>query len=165
MTSAATPARAASRLVIRGWHVLVGFVLFFGVVIGVNTLFIVEAYHTFPGETSVTPYEDGLAYNKALAQHRAQEALGWRMTAGLVGGALRVDAFDRAGAPLKGLHISALLQRPATEEGRKVVTFAETSPGVYVGKAGALAGAWDMDVTAHDEAGHMMLAERRLVLP
>lgn len=156
----------APRFTIQGWHVLVAFVLFFGADIAVNTVFMVSAYRTFPGETSVTPYEDGVAYNKALAQQRAQTALGWRLTAGLgEPGQIKVEAFDRAGVPLRGLHLAARLQRPATEDGARVVTFDETAPGVYAARTPPLSGAWDLDVTAHDGAGHTMLAQRRLVTP
>lgn len=163
MNPAAAP---PPRFVIKGWHVLVAFVLFFGADIAVNAAFMVSAYRTFPGETSVTPYEDGIAYNKALAQQRAQAALGWRLTAGLESpGRIRVEAFDRAGAPLRGLHLTARLQRPATEDGARVVTFGEIAPGAYAAPAPGLSGAWDIDVTAHDSAGHTMLAQRRLVAP
>lgn len=152
--------------VLKGWHVLVGFLLFFGADIAVNTIFMVQAYRTFPGEASVTPYEDGLAYNKALAQERAQRALGWKIDAGGdASGALTVQAFDAKGAPLGDLHVVAQLQRPATETGRKVATFSETAPGVYSANVGPLSGAWDLEVTAHDEHGDKALAEHRLILP
>ena len=57
---------------ITGWHVLVSVVAFFGVVIAVDSLFLVLAYRSHPGQVSVTPYEDGLAYNRAVAQRRAE---------------------------------------------------------------------------------------------
>lgn len=152
--------------VIKGWHVLIGFLLFFGVDIAVNTVFMVSAYRTFPGETSMTPYEDGVAFNNALKQRREQEALGWRFTAdGAATGRLQVQAVDRAGVPLRDLHITGLLRRPATEEGSKVVTFNEASPGLYTATAGGLSGAWDLGLTIHDEHAHKALAEHRLLLP
>ena len=63
---------------IRGWHVLVAMVLFFGVITAVNAVFISAALRTYPGEVSVTPYEDGLAYNAKLARQAAQAKLGGR---------------------------------------------------------------------------------------
>ena len=159
------PATPRPTFVIKGWHVLAAFVLFFAADIAVNAVFMVSAYRTFPGETSVTPYEDGLAYNTALAQQKAQAALGWRMSAAVDGARIRLEAFDRAGAPLRGLHVAARLQRPATETGAHVVTFEETVPGVYAAKPGVIAGAWDVDFTVHDQAGHPFLAQRRLVFP
>jgi nitrogen fixation protein FixH len=152
--------------IIRGWHVLIGFIVFFGLVIAVNTVFMVQAYRTFPGETSVTPYEDGLAYDATLKQMRDQKALGWRLTAGASdAGRVQVQAFDKAGAPLRGLRMTGELTRPATETGRKTVALQETAPGVYVAAEGVLNGAWDLNVTALDERGHKAVAQRRLVLP
>jgi nitrogen fixation protein FixH len=150
--------------VLKGWHVLVMILAFFGADIAVNTVFIVDAYKTFPGETSVTPYEDGLAYDKTAAQVRAQEALGWRIAASAGAGGLEVQALDRAGAPLRGLKVSGQLTRPATETGKTAVRFAETAPGVYSASA-ALTGAWDLTVTVSDSHGRSVVADRRLVLP
>src|SRR4051794_40067408 len=106
--------------VIKGWHVLIGLVLFFGADIAVNTWFIMSAYRTFPGETSLTPYEDGIAYNASLQQRRAQESMGWGLAAGVDdGGQLVVEARDRTGAPIAGLRVTAHLRRPATETGQR----------------------------------------------
>ena len=161
-----TPAAPHPRFVIKGWHVLVAFLLFFGADIAVNTIFMVSAYRTFPGETSVTPYEDGLAYDSAIAQQRAQAALGWRMTAGFTDkGDVQVQVFDRSGAPVNGLIVVGRLQRPATETGSKTVTLKAVGPGLYVGSPAGIKGAWDLDVTAHDQQGHKMVAERRLMAP
>jgi nitrogen fixation protein FixH len=152
--------------VLKGWHVLVAILLFFAADIAVNAYFMVIAYKTFPGETSVTPYEDGIAYNSALKQMRDQKALGWRITAGAVeGGQLQVQAFDHAGAPLNGLRVSAELLRPATETGRRTIAMAESAPGVYTASTSALDGAWDMNVTLLDAQGHKAIADRRVVLP
>lgn len=151
---------------ITGWHVLAALVLFFATDIAINTLFIVRAYRTFPGEVSVTPYEDGVLYDKALKQKAAQDALGWRFTAGAQGAdRLVVTAADAAGAPIRGLTIGGLLQRPATETGKRTVAFREARPGRYEAVAGALDGAWDLELTATDKAGHKFIAERRLVQP
>ena len=57
---------------LNGWHVLAMFVLFFGVDIAVNTGFVIMSVKTFPGEVSVTPYEDGLLHDRAVAINRTQ---------------------------------------------------------------------------------------------
>jgi nitrogen fixation protein FixH len=151
--------------VLKGWHVLAALLAFFASDIAVNTYFMVIAYKTFPGETSVTPYEDGLAYDSTLRQLSDQRELGWRITAGATDdGHVLVQAFDKAGAPLKGLRISGELLRPATEAGSKTVALREAAPGVYVATEGALKGAWDLNLTALDAQGHKAVAERRLVL-
>jgi nitrogen fixation protein FixH len=152
--------------VLKGWHVLAALLAFFGADIAVNTYFMVVAYKTFPGETSVTPYEDGLAYDSTLSQLHAQQAVGWRIAAGPAGaGQLTVQASDKAGAPLRGLRVAGELLRPATESGRRTVAFKETQPGVYAAAAGPLGGAWDLNLTLTDAQGHKALAQRRLVMP
>ena len=149
-----------------GWHVLAIIVGFFAIVFAVNVGFAFMAVKTFPGEVSVTPYEDGVAYNAKLAQMAAQERLGWRATAAAErGGAIVVTVSDRAGAPLRGLAMTAVLDRPATEAWRKHPAFAETTPGTYVAHPAELTGAWDLSLVAHDRAGHRFEAERRLSWP
>lgn len=157
---------ASPGFVLKGWHVLLMFIAFFGVDIAVNTYFMVSAYKTFPGETSTTPYEDGLAYNATLAQRQAQAALGWRIAAGRDGpDQIRVDASDRSGAGLSGLKVSAHIERPATEAGQLDVNFTEVQPGLYRAKAPDLHGAWDIDVTVKDAQGRTATAERRVIAP
>lgn len=68
VSSVAKPGPEKGR--ITGWHVLIAVVLFFGVVIGVDTVFMVKAYSTFSGEVASNPYEAGLAFNKTLSTLR-----------------------------------------------------------------------------------------------
>ncbi len=151
---------------LRGWHVLVAFVLFFVIDIAINAVFMVQAYRTFPGETSVTPYEDGLIYNTTLSQRRAQAALGWRIAAGLEGqDGLRIEVVDRSGAPLSGLRVTAVLRRPATETGAHTARFHEAAPGVYLARDRRSSGAWDLEFTAQDAQGRQATGESRLVSP
>lgn len=163
MSQAAPTARAGFR--ITGWHVLAGVAGFFAVVIAVDVVFTVLAVRTFPGEVSVTPYEDGLLYNRKLAKMDAQAQLGWRAAASAEPGRVVLELRDRTGAPLTGLVVAGRLERPATEAGRKPLQFRETAPGVYVAAPGPLSGAWDLTAAARDGAGHSFEAERRLTWP
>lgn len=158
MTAAHTP---QPRL--RGWHVAAAVTAFFTVVIAVDGSFAYLAMRTYPGEVSVTPYEDGVAYNRHLAQMRAQEELGWRAAAAVTeAGELQVELRDRAGRPLTDLKVTAQLQRPATESGRLYLTLRPTGPGSYAVRPGAAPGAWDVDVVAADGKGGRLEAQRRL---
>jgi nitrogen fixation protein FixH len=159
----ALPSEPAARL--KGWHVLLIFVAFFGVVIAVNVGFVVMSIRTFPGQVSVTPYEDGLLHDRAVAQFEAQEQLGWSATAAPEADAVVVEFHDRAGAPLSGLHVSGDLQRPATEAGRITLRFRETRPGRFVARHSGLAGAWDLTAVAVESKAHRFEAQRRLVWP
>lgn len=162
MTLAPSP-RPGFRLT--GWHVLGLVSGFFAVVVAVDVAFVVMAVKTFPGEVSATPYEDGLAYDRALAELRAQEQLGWRTTAAAEPGAVVVELHDRDGRPLVGLALSGELQRPATEAGRIVLAFHETQPGRYLAHPGAVRGAWDLTAHLRSPSGVRISAERRLIWP
>ena len=150
---------------IKGWHVLVAMIAFFGVITAVNAVFISAALRTYPGEVSITPYEDGLAFNRRLAQQEAQAALGWRAAADARAGGVEVRLVDRDGHLLSGLEVKATLQRPATESGAQHLTLSEQSAGVYVASASGLTGAWDLTLTAVDQGGQTFEAERRLTWP
>lgn len=150
---------------INGWHVLAAVVGFFALVIAVDVTFAVLAYKTFPGEVSVTPYEDGLVYNRHLAQLTEQEKLGWRAAAAARPDGVDLYFADRAGRPLTGLTVSGKLERPATEAGRVVPIFVEREPGHYVAALRRPAGAWDLSLEAQDLRGARFIAERRLTWP
>ena len=151
---------------INGWHVLGLFVVFFAAIIGVDTLMIVEAYESYPGEATAQPYEEGLRWDAALDQQRAQAALGWTLTAGLdAAGDIRVTARDRSGAPVVFAHIDAKLERPATVQDMRTLRFVMTAPGVYVARPGALSGGWDLSLSAYDARGRRFDAQKRLYAP
>ena len=149
---------------VKGWHVAAGVVAFFALVITVDMVFLVQAYRTHPGQVASKPYETGLIYNAELERQRTQAALGWRAGARAQGRTLEVVLQDRDGVPLAGLEVSALLQRPATEQGRTEVSLIETAPGRYTGPVG-LSGAWDARIEAADAQGRRLIAERRLTWP
>lgn len=150
---------------IKGWHVFAGVSAFFAVVIAVDASFTVIALRTFPGQVSVTPYEDGLLYNQKIARLRAQEALGWRAAAAAEPGQVVVELVSDDGLPLSGLQVQGQLKRPATEAGRITLAFAETAPGRYVAPTGRIDGAWDLTSEASDGRGAVFAAERRLTWP
>lgn len=159
-------AAARAPFVLKGWHVLIAFVIFFSVDIAINVNFIMSAYRTFPGETVSTPYEDGVNFNKALQARKEQSLLGWRFTAGSdATNGVRVDAFDHSGAPLRALRVTAHLRRPATDTGERDLALAEAAPGIYRARGLDLHGAWDLELTARDAHGHIANADRRLVQP
>lgn len=155
-----TPARGLT-----GWHVLAMVVGFFAVVIAVDAVFIVQAYRTFPGEVSVTPYEDGIAYNRKLAQLATQERYGWKAVAGAAPGRILVEFRNAEGGPVSGLSLTTKLERPATETGRRVPKFKEAAPGRYQADVSGIRGAWDLTLVATNTAGQRFEAERRLTWP
>ncbi|MDO8899921.1 MAG: FixH family protein [Phenylobacterium sp.] len=150
---------------IRGWHVLVAMILFFGIITAVNAVFITAALRTYPGEVSVTPYEDGLAFNAKLARQADQAKLGWRASAGAEAEAVAVRIIDDQGAAVRDLSLSGKLQRPATGAGALTPRFRETEPGLYVARLGGVTGVWDLTFQAQDAEGRQFEGERRLTWP
>ena len=149
---------------VKGWHVGAAVVAFFSVVIGVDAAFVTMALRTYPGEVSSTPYEDGVAFNRRLAQEAAQAKLGWEASVAAEAGAVRLSLVDAHGAPLPGLTVTGRLSRPATEAGAEEVRFQEIGGGVYVAPFDHT-GAWDLVAQAVDQQGRGFEAQRRLTWP
>ena len=160
-----TDTPVAAPKVITGRHVLIAVVAFFVLVVGLDTLFTVWAVQTFPGEVSPRAYEDGLAYNRILAERRAEAALGWttRVTQGSEPGRVSVRFADAGGKPIEGLVVKAAFTRPATQAGSRTATLAAAPGGEYLGGPALSDGAWDLTLTASDARGREFQARRRLV--
>lgn len=153
------------RFTIKGRHVLVAFVLFFGLIAAVDALFISLALRTFSGQVAKNPYEAGLLYDRTLADRAAQTALGWSATLASVDDrAVELVITDRSGKGVDGLTLAATLKRPATEVGARDLPFTARGDGRYVAEAD-LSGAWDVIVVATGPNGERFAAERRLVAP
>lgn len=153
------------RFTIKGRHVLVAFVLFFGLIAAVDAVFITLALRTFSGQVAKNPYEAGLLYDRTLAERAAQAELGWKATLAAVGDrSVELVVVDRAGKGVDGLTLDAALKRPATEVGARVLRFTAMGEGRYVADAD-LFGAWDAIVVATGPNGERFAAERRLVSP
>lgn len=164
MSHPTPPTDASKTGRITGWHVLIGVVLFFVVVIGVDVLFIVKAYRSFPGQVASNPYEAGLAFNKTLAQREREAALGWSAQVERPDGkTVIVRVLDKAGKPIERLSLTGVLERPATETGRQTLDFKPLGDGRYAARA-QLDGAWDLRATARD-AQNVFELETRLVSP
>jgi len=97
---------------LRGWHVLMMILLFFGVMISVNATMVTLALRSHPGEDVERSYTQGLNYNETLERRRVQENLGWQARFNLVGNQLLLQVLDREGNPLSGLSLSGQMRHP-----------------------------------------------------
>lgn len=151
-----------------GRQVLFGLIAFFGVVMGVNVIFIVTAIDSFPGEDVRRSWFQGIHYNDVLAERAAQDALGWEAVLG-VGGAgagsyaeLRMTA---DGAPLGDLEIIAELRHPTDATLDRTLAFERIALGVWRAPLGDVAlGRWDIAFTARDLSGNTFEGKRRIWL-
>lgn len=163
----ATTKTSDQRGKLTGWHVLIIFVLLFGIMLSVNILMVVQAIRTFPGEVSSQPYEAGLAYNHTLKQQATERALGWRakvdhITASPTSTVIAVQWLDAAGHPLSGAKVVGQIIRPATEKQSHALRFVERAAGLYEAQVTAPPGTWDLTVTATDTRGEHRTAQRRI---
>ncbi|MEQ1868253.1 MAG: FixH family protein, partial [Micropepsaceae bacterium] len=69
---------------LKGTHVLIALLAFFGVTLAVNIALATYAISSFSGEDVAKPYQQGLDYNKALEARAAQRDLGWSASINLV---------------------------------------------------------------------------------
>lgn len=123
---------------LRGWHVLVIMLCFFGTVIAVNAAFIALAVQSFPGEDVRRSYLQGLQYNDKIAERREQAALGWQAAAALSGegdGALlEVTLTGRENVPLDGAAVTGELQWPTDASLDRALVFEPAGAGRYVAR-------------------------------
>tara|TARA_R110000868_G_scaffold335060_1_gene595804 strand:+ start:793 stop:1260 length:468 start_codon:yes stop_codon:yes gene_type:complete len=115
---------------LRGWHVLVMILMFFGVTIGVNATFITLALKTFPGEDVPHSYVQGINYNDTLERRQAQAELGWSARFNAVEGALLLEVLDAEDAPVSGLTLSGSMVHPDTMQDC-ALSFTADRPGLY----------------------------------
>lgn len=145
---------------LKGWHVLAILLAFFGLIMGVNGLFVAEALRSFPGEDEAKSYAQGLRYNETLRDRHAQAALGWHAEADFTGDGnqiarvtIRLSASD--GKPIKGARIVATLRRPTDARLDRPLRFYEASDGEYAASADALqAGQWALHARAERGGDH-----------
>ena len=155
---------------LKGWHVLVAMLAFFGITIGVNVAMATYAITTFSGEDTSDPYMKGLAFNKAIAAQAAQARLGWRAKIEAHRAANRdiiveVVVHDRDGNAKNGLKLELTLRRPIDAHRDRTVPMTAGGDGRYTATVGALSlGQWDVIASAKADDGTPFLAMRRVVL-
>ncbi len=119
---------------LRGVHVFWMIFAFFALVIGADTLFIVRAVGTFPGEQVKNSYVLGLDYNREVESRARQEELGWSAEVGIQKGdkpALIVRMANRSREPVTGLDVFASYFVLGAGREERQVALIETRPGEY----------------------------------
>ena len=116
---------------LRGTHVLLIFLAFFGVMFVVNGIFLHSAITSFPGEDVDNSYVQGIDYNSALEARSEQAKLGWSAEAGLAGDQLLIRLSDADGDLLSQQTVTATL-RHATDAGLdRKIAFSPANLGEY----------------------------------
>ncbi|MGB5093200.1 MAG: FixH family protein [Parvibaculum sp.] len=160
---------------IKGWHVGLGFVFFFGIIFAVNGTLIYQAISGFDGLEQEDAYRKGRAYNYVLDEMKAQKALGWTTsikTTPLASGTtphattLAVTFKDASGAPVSNLTVHGTFWRPVMQGSDARLPLKETTPGTYEGAFDlAFGGNWEVRIAATGAADQKYAQSQRVVLP
>lgn len=152
------PQTAAPQKELKGWHVLLIMLAFFGVMFSVNGVFLYQAITSFPGEDVKKSYVQGLNYNDTLAARAAQAELGWRAEAGLQDDQIVFRLQDADGQDLSNFAVIGELRRSATRDHDQAVAFTSNVDGSYTTDALDLErGQWRLRITVLDEAAETIL--------
>ena len=143
---------------LKGWHVLLIMLSFFGVMFAVNGVFLFHAITSFPGEDVKKSYVQGLNYNDTLAQRAAQAELGWTAEAGWQDEQLIFRLRDQSGTPLSDMAVMGEVRRQATRSDDHAVVFAAVGGGEYrVQDASLEAGLWVLRISVYDREAETLL--------
>jgi nitrogen fixation protein FixH len=139
-------------------------ILAMGLVVAVNVRFIYIAVATFPGAASSDDFDTSNRYNTVLAAVAAQDALGWSERASAQGAVPVVDLTGPGQRKLADAQLVAQAERPLGNSALVDMSFAETSPGHYVGSTALPApGQWDLRLQITQGAHHARVTRRILI--
>jgi len=154
----AEPSPETSGRELKGWHVLLIMLGFFGVMFAVNGVFLYHAITSFPGEDVKKSYVQGLNYNDTLAERAAQAELGWTAEAGMQSGQLVFRLRDADGAPLSNYAVIGEIRRKATHGADQAIIYQARPNGEYVADAGHLGpGQWSLRINVMDPQAETVL--------
>lgn len=151
-----------------GWHVILWFAAFFGLIFAVNGVFLYSAIESFPGEDTPKSYIQGINYNDALQARSAQKKLGWRAEMGAVNNELQIRMIQKDGTPLTGLVIVGGVRHSAATSHDQSLVFRSMGKGLYAADISELqAGSWEAFASVVDEANEtiMFTAHKDILLP
>ena len=152
-----------------GRHVLFMLIAFFGVTVGVNTIFITKAVSSFTGEDVKGSYRQGLEYNKTIESRSEQAALGWGVMTNFIHSEtgeqkLVVRITDEENRPISGLSIEGLFKRPTDLAKDTDVAFIERGDGIYEARTVLSKGQWTLKATASSSNNAFRFEDRFVIL-
>jgi nitrogen fixation protein FixH len=138
-------------MIITGRKVLIGMLLFFGLIFTVNGTFFYFAIDSWPGLVTDKPYESGLVYNQILDDAEKQSQLGWEsridITKAADGYTVTATLHDKNDQPLSGLAVDVVLRRPVNDVENIQASLLNYAPGIYTATLNLPAqGRWYVDL-------------------
>ena len=164
------PLPASGERELTGRGVLVWLLAFFAVVFAANGVMMKFAIDTMSGTEVDSAYRAGITFNAEARAARRQDERAWQVNGHTArnadGGALvRVEARDKAGAPLTGLRFFAALERPTDKRADRRIVLSELQTGLYGGKAVDVApGQWDLVLEADRGGEQLFVSKTRVFL-
>jgi nitrogen fixation protein FixH len=141
-----------------------------GVVVIVNGALAYFAETSSTGLVTEHPYESGREYNRVLAVAAASDALGWHghldfaAAPGSRHGELAVELADRAGQPLRGLTVGAIIVSPVAPQPDTRLPLVEAGNGRYQAMlALSRLGQWDVRVAARRGSDFFEFEQRIII--
>ena len=140
---------------LKGRHVLMALIAFFGIMLIANGIFVYFAVATFSGGDTSNAYRKGLNYNDTLAAAELQSARGWQTQLGYddTAGRLLLSVRDKGAALVTGLRVDAALSRPATDKEDRAVGLTEVEQGVYAADVRLDPGLWVVTLASGEGSG------------
>jgi nitrogen fixation protein FixH len=137
---------------LRGRHVLMSLIGFFGVMLIANGLFVYFALSTFTGSDS-DPYRRGLHYNDTLQAAVRQAEKDWQASLSYDAAKRRLSLglIDNQSRPVTGLQIEALVGRPVTDKEDRALPLKEEASGIYSADIDLAPGQWVISAATPDE--------------
>lgn len=132
-----------------GRHMAMVFVGSFGVIIGVNLFLAYSAVRTFPGLEVSNSY---VASQEFDVRREAQEALGWTVSAKVVGGLVILSITNPQGVPVRVAKLDATLGR-ATQVKDDMTPEFQFDGTAYVAPVELRPGNWNIRMVAISDNG------------
>jgi len=118
----------------------------FAIIIGVNVFMAYSAVGTFPGLVVKNSYVASQTFD---AERKAQEALGWDVTAALDGNNVTLEIIGPDGRPARVEKIDATLGRATQRNNDQALSFARNDLGLHVAPIEPIdAGKWKLRFVA-----------------
>ncbi|MEO1029698.1 MAG: FixH family protein [Pseudomonadota bacterium] len=147
---------------LKGWHVLLWFLAFFGLMFAVNGVFLFNAITSFPGEDIEKSYRQGVNYNQVLNARADMADLGWQAELGMIDRDVVFRLEDADAQAIYGRDVTGLLRRPATTSADTEITLNHRKVGEYrADLSGLKTGRWEATIRVMSADGERVEFEAR----
>ncbi|MGR3461284.1 MAG: FixH family protein [Roseovarius sp.] len=143
---------------ITGRHVLIGFVVFFGVIFATNGFMAYSALSTFPGLEVKNGYIASQTFNERKA---AQEALGWTLTTDARDGRLSLRFTGADGQIVRPARVEASIGR-ATEDHEDISAKLSFTGQAFEAPMTLGEGRWILRLKAYADDGTLFQQRREI---